>query len=218
MTDSVKLSIERALLKSEAIYPYIESLNKSFIIQAGQNCFIKENIFGTEPIRRLTLCMVKNSLFRSTPLNETPFSYQKFNLQRVEIQRGNGVPLAGTPLDTTNNVRLYYNTITALGFKEKSNGIKLEKPNRKLLASVAKKTAVKTMSKNLPAGVALRPGGGSERKPGAARRVTNGSVGGGERPVSALVNRKRNSSTSISRKTAAKRSRSNILSEIQYSN
>ena len=126
VTDSVKLSIERALLKSEAIYPYIESLNKSFIIQAGQNCFIKENIFGTEPIRRLTLCMVKNSLFRSTPLNETPFSYQKFNLQRVEIQRGNGVPLAGTPLDTTNNVRLYYNTITALGFKEKSNGIKLE--------------------------------------------------------------------------------------------
>ena len=93
-----------------------------------------------------------------------------------------------------------------------------KKPNRKLLASVAKKTAVKTMSKNLPAGVALRPGGGSERKPGAARRVTNGSVGGGERPVSALVNRKRNSSTSISRKTAAKRSRSNILSEIQYSN
>ena len=70
--------------------------------------------------------MVKNSLFRSTPLNETLFSYQKFNLQRVEIQRENRVPLAGTPLDTTNNVRLYYNTITALGFKEKSNGIKLE--------------------------------------------------------------------------------------------
>ena len=64
-----------------------------------------------------------------------------------------------------------------------------KKPNRKLLASVAKKTAAKTMSKNLPAGVALRPGGG-ERKPGAARRVTNGSVGGGERPVTALVNRK----------------------------
>ena len=68
----------------------------------------------------------KNSLFRSTPLNKTPFSYQKFNLQRVEIQRGNGVPLAGTPLDTTNNVRLYYNTITALDFKEKRNRIELE--------------------------------------------------------------------------------------------
>ena len=78
-----------------------------------------------------------------------------------------------------------------------------KKPNRKLLTNVAKKTAAKTLSKNLPAGVALRPGGG-ERKPGAARRATNGSVGGGERPVAALVNRKRNSSTSSSRKTAAK--------------
>ena len=126
MTDSVKLSIERALVKSDAIYPYTENLNKRFIIQSGQNCFIKENIFGIEPIRRLTLCIVKNSLFRSTPLNESPFSYQKFNLQRVELQRGNGVPLAGTPLDTTNNVRLYYNTITALGFTQKSNGISLE--------------------------------------------------------------------------------------------
>ena len=126
VTDSVKLSIERALVKRDAMYPYIESLNKRFIIQTGQNCFIKENVFGTEPIRRLTLCMVKNSLFRSTPLNQSHFIYQKFNLQRVEIQRGNGVPLAGTPLDTTNNVRLYCNTITALGFTQKSNGISLE--------------------------------------------------------------------------------------------
>ena len=69
VTDSVKLSIEKALVKSSAIYPYIENLSKSYIIQAGQNCFVKENVFGTEPIRRLTLCMVKNSLFRSTALN-----------------------------------------------------------------------------------------------------------------------------------------------------
>lgn len=149
VTDSVKLSIEKALVKSDAIYPYIESLNKSFIIQAGQNCFIKENVFGTEPIRRLTLCMVKNSLFRSTPLNETPFSYQKFCLQRVEIQRGNGVPLAGTPLDTTNNVRLYYNTITALGFNKKSNGIKLEDYEQNHFFLVFDLTSTEEASKNL---------------------------------------------------------------------
>ena len=47
VTDSVKLSIERALVKSDAMYPYIESLNKSFIIQVGQKCFIKENVFTT---------------------------------------------------------------------------------------------------------------------------------------------------------------------------
>ena len=124
-TDSVKLSIEKALLKRSAIDPYIEILNKSFIIQAGQNCFVNENVFGTEPIRRLTLCMVKISLFQSTALKYWPF-YQKFNLQRVQIQRGNGVPLAGTPMDTSNNIRLYCNTITSPGFIKNRNGIKLD--------------------------------------------------------------------------------------------
>ena len=71
VTDSVKVSIEKALVKKSAIYPYIENLTETSIIQAGQNCFVKENVFGTQP--RLTLCMVKNSLFRSTALNYSPF-------------------------------------------------------------------------------------------------------------------------------------------------
>ena len=58
--DSVRLSIEKALLNAPAHYPYIEMMNKSFIIQAGQNSFVKENLFGTEPVRRLTLCMTTN--------------------------------------------------------------------------------------------------------------------------------------------------------------
>ena len=91
--------MEKALVKSAAIYTYTERLNKSFIIQAGQNCFVKENVFGTDPIRRLTLCMVKISLFRSTPLNHSPFTCQKLSLERVELQRGNGFSLAATPLN-----------------------------------------------------------------------------------------------------------------------
>ena len=104
VTVSVKLSIEKALAKSHSIYPHIESLSKSFIIQAGQDCFVKANLSGTEPIRRVNFCLVKNSLFRSAPLKQSRFSYQKFGVQCVEIQLGNGVPLAGTPLDTRNNV------------------------------------------------------------------------------------------------------------------
>jgi len=126
LSDSVKMSIERALSKSPAVYPYIENLNKSFIIQAGQNCFVKENIFGTEPIRRLTMCMVRNSHFRGTTIASTPFSYGTFGLQKVEIQRGNGVPIAGTPMDTGNGTRLYYNTISALGFNRSGNGILMQ--------------------------------------------------------------------------------------------
>ena len=125
VTDSLKLSIEKALLKRSALDPYIENLNKNFIIQAGQNCFVNENVFGTEPIKRLTLCMVKISLFQSTASKYSLF-YHKFNLQRVQIQRRNGVPLAGTPMDTGNNIRLYCNTITSLGFIKNGNGIKLD--------------------------------------------------------------------------------------------
>ena len=149
VTDSVKLSFGKTLLKNCAVYPYIESLNKSFIIQARQKCFIKESVFGTEPIRRITLCLVKNTFFRSTPLNHSPFSYQKFNVQRVEIQGGNGMPLAGTPLDTSNSVRLYYNTITALGFTKSGNGIRLEdfEDNHSIL--VFDLTSTEEASKNL---------------------------------------------------------------------
>ena len=100
LSDTVKLSIERALTKSCAIYPYIENSTKSFIIQSGQNCFVKENVFGTEPIRRLTLCMVRNRFFRGATTASTLFRYEKFDLQRVELHRGNGLPIAGTPVDT----------------------------------------------------------------------------------------------------------------------
>lgn len=114
--DSVRLSIEKALLTSPANYPYIEILNKSFIIQAGQNSFIKEHLFGTEPVRRLTLCMATNEQFRGSK-DTDPFHYQAFGLQRVEISRGNGVPVPGTPLDLRNGkMRAYYNTICSLGF------------------------------------------------------------------------------------------------------
>ena len=60
------------------------------------------------------------------PLNASPFAYKKFGLEKVEIQRGNGVSLAGTPLDTKSSTRLYYNTISSLGFTKNGNGIDLE--------------------------------------------------------------------------------------------
>ena len=48
VTESVRLSIEKALLKSPSRFPYLESLCKSFIMQPGQNFVVKESIFGTE--------------------------------------------------------------------------------------------------------------------------------------------------------------------------
>ena len=126
LSDTVKLSTERALTKSCAVYLYIENSTTSFIIQSGQNCFVKENIFDTEHIRRLTMCMVRNRLFSGTTTASTPFSYEKFDLQKVKLLRGNGLPKGGTPLDTSNDTRLFYNTITALGFERGGNDITLE--------------------------------------------------------------------------------------------
>ena len=45
LSDTVKLSSERALTKSCAVYLYIENSTKSFIIQSGQNCFVKEHLW-----------------------------------------------------------------------------------------------------------------------------------------------------------------------------
>ena len=143
----MRLSIERALTKAPARYPYIESLCKSFIIQAGQNSFIKESIFGTEPIRRLTLCMVPNAQF-SGSLTTNPFDYQKFDLKRIEILRGNGLPIAGTPINTEHNTRLYYNTLTALGFQNGGNKISLEHFQDKFIATFDL-TSSQEASKNL---------------------------------------------------------------------
>ena len=126
LSETVKLSIERTLTKSCAVCPYIESSTKALMIQSGQNCFVKENIFGTEPIRHLTVCMVRNRFFLGTTTASTPFSYEKFDLQKVELLRGNGLPIAGTPLDASNDTRLFYNTIPALGFERGGNGITFE--------------------------------------------------------------------------------------------
>ena len=149
LSDSVKVSIKRALLKSCAVYPYIENSTKSFIIQSGQNCFVKENVFGTEPVRRLTLCMVRNRYFRGTTTASTPFRYEKFDLHKVELLRGNGLPIAGTPLDTTNDTRLYYNTISALGFERGGNGITLEDYQSNHFYLVFDLTSTREASKSL---------------------------------------------------------------------
>ena len=61
---SVRLSFEKALINASVHYPSIERMDKSFIIQAEQNSFWKENVSGTDVVRRSTLCMATNEQFR----------------------------------------------------------------------------------------------------------------------------------------------------------
>ena len=64
-----------------------------------------------------------------------PFHYQKFNLNQIVVYR-NGQPIVGTPVLTTFNHRIYFNTLEALDFLEKGgHGITLDNyPNHFILA------------------------------------------------------------------------------------
>ena len=82
LSDTVKFSIERALTKSCAVYPNIESETKSFIIEPEQKCFLKENIFCTEPIRRFTMSMVRNRYLRGPLTTSTPLICESLTCKR----------------------------------------------------------------------------------------------------------------------------------------
>ena len=74
--ETVLMTIENALVSVSAEYPYIQTIIKSFIVQAGQNSFVKEIIFRTEPDGRLTFCMTTNEQFRRTR-NADAFHYRQ---------------------------------------------------------------------------------------------------------------------------------------------
>ena len=124
VTDMVFTSIERALLKSPAIYEYTEVLPKTFVIPGGQNSWKHEDIYMKEPIRRLAIAMNTNAAFGASNVNN-PFHYGKHDLRSITVLR-NGLPIVGTPLETTDNKRAYYKTHQALAFGHSSHSIPLD--------------------------------------------------------------------------------------------
>ena len=93
----------------------------------------------------------------------TPFSYEKFDLQKVELLTGNGSPIAGTPLDTSNDTCRFFNTTTAVGFEHVGNGITLEDYEDNHFYLVFDLTSTREASKSLTffpeltgAGIALK--------------------------------------------------------------
>ena len=78
--------------------------------------------------------MATNQAYLGT--NRTnPFHYQKFNLSQIVVYR-NGQPIVGTLVSTTFNHRIYFNTLEALDFLDKSvQGITLDNyPNHFIMA------------------------------------------------------------------------------------
>ena len=123
VTDTVFTSIERALLKSPAIYEYTEVLPKTFVIPAGQNSWKHEDIYMKEPVRRMAIAMNTNTAFGASNVHN-PFYYGKHGLRSITVLR-NGIPIVGTPMETTDSKRAYYKSLQALAFGHSSHNIPL---------------------------------------------------------------------------------------------
>ena len=82
----------------------------------------------------MIIAMSTNQSYLGT--NRTkPFHYQIFNLNKIVIYR-NGLPVVGTPISTTSDQRVYFNTLEALDFLDKGgHGIHLaDYPNHFILS------------------------------------------------------------------------------------
>ena len=123
VSDNVVGAIEKTLLKTPAMYRYIEVISKAFLAIAGQQSWKQEDIFTKEPIRRLIIAMSASAAFIGTN-TENPVSYRKFGLNEITVYR-NGFATAGTPMSTRDDKRLYFNSMGALAFIENGHGISL---------------------------------------------------------------------------------------------
>ena len=129
LNDDAVSAIEKTLLTGPASNPYLETITKTFLASTSLQSRKQEDVFSREPIRRLAICLNTNEAFLgSKQLN--PFHFRKFNLEQICIYR-NGLPVADSPINTADEKRLYFNTMSAnLAYIDNGHGISLsEYPN-----------------------------------------------------------------------------------------
>ena len=123
LNDDVVSAIEKILLSSPASYPYLETITKTFLASTGLQSWKQEDVFSREPIRRLAIRLnTKEAFLGSKQLN--PFHFRKFNLEQICFYR-NGLPVADSPINTTDDKRLYFNTLSDVAYIDNGHGIKL---------------------------------------------------------------------------------------------
>ena len=113
----VLTAVEKTLLKTPAVYRYTEVLPRTFLATTGIRRWSHEDIFSKEPVRRMMIAIATNQAYIGANRTNRLY-YQKFNLSQIVVYR-NGQPVVGTPVSTTFNHRIYFNTLEALDFLEK---------------------------------------------------------------------------------------------------
>ena len=124
VADHVYTAIETTLTKMPALYRYTETISKTFLVSANSQSWDQEDVFNREPIRRFVIAMSTNAGFLGAK-RTNPFHYQKFDLNSITVYR-NGYPVAGTPLETDNDKKVYLNSLEALAFEQHGHGIPFE--------------------------------------------------------------------------------------------
>ena len=127
VSENAVSAIESVLTKTPAMYRYNEVIPKTFLASTGSMSWKQEDVFTKEPIRRFAIAMNANTAFIGSNTTN-PYHYRKFDLRSITIYR-NGIPVAGTPLSTTDNKRIYFNSLSALAFVEGGHGIPLHNFN-----------------------------------------------------------------------------------------
>ena len=111
-------------IKTPANYRYYEVITKTFLATTGQQSWKHENIFTKELIRRVIVVLCVGTTFIGTNTANPFIPSQKFGLREITIYR-NDFATAGNPMSTTDNKRLYYNSMSALAYVENCLGLTL---------------------------------------------------------------------------------------------
>ena len=116
------------------MYRYTEVLPRTFLATTAIRSWSHEVIFSKEPVRRMIIAMATDQAYLGTNRTNT-FHYQKVNSSQIDVYK-NGQPIVGTPVSTTFDHRICFNTLEALDFLEKGgHGITLGNyPNHFILA------------------------------------------------------------------------------------
>ena len=121
VSDQVFTAIEKTLTKTPVLYRYTEVLPKTYLIPQGSGSWCEQDVFRKERIRRFALALISNQALLGSKLTN-PFHYQTHDLSEVTVYRI-GFPIAGTPLSTDDEKRVYMTAMEYFAFSYHGHGI-----------------------------------------------------------------------------------------------
>ena len=123
LDDDMVSAIEKTLLSGPASNPYSKTITKTFLTSTGLESWKQDDAFSKEPIRRIAMCINTNEAFL-VGKQLKHFHFRKIHLEQICVYR-NVVPVADSPIKTTDKKRSYFNTMSDLVYIDNSHGIKL---------------------------------------------------------------------------------------------